>query len=203
MKEKDKKLEWSRWRGRTHLVRAWAASNGRSQQKPPSARQRQSTQGKGQRIVPTGLVWTLQVLDRPPYSPDLVFCELKNKTKTNNNNNNNNNPDLNRRCSWQDGNLSRSGTSHKPSFQSSMLYLSRTIKMLFISGWGGWNIVWLVQNCTDFRELVGVVDWPFDRVNDWITDLSLSLCPSPHACACVWIWLSVCLSLCLSLILLW
>ena len=125
------------------------------------------------------------------------------KQTNNNNNNNNNNPDLNRRCSWQDGNFSRSGTSHKPSFQSSMLYLSRTIKMLFISGWGGWNIVWLVQNCTDFRELVGVVDWPFDRVNDWITDLSLSLCPSPHACACVWIWLSVCLSLCLSLILLW
>ena len=35
-----------------------------------------------------------------------------------------------------------------------------------------------MQNCTDFGELVGVVDRPFDRVNDWITDLSLSLCVS-------------------------
>ena len=86
--------------------------------------------------------------------------------------------------------------------------------MLFRCGRGGWNIVWLVQNCTDFRELAGVVDRPFDRVNDWITDLSLSVplpilvfvlgfvclsvCLSPHACACVWICLSVCLSVSLS-----
>ena len=55
--------------------RAWPAPKGRNQQQPPSARQCHSRQGQGHKTVPVQ-EQDIQVLDRPPYSPDLAPCDF-------------------------------------------------------------------------------------------------------------------------------